>query len=188
MEIAGLAVGLAGLFGLCKDAIEQIDTYKNFGPESRQLSTRFLLNKQIFLLWAENVGINGQGCLKMKDSHHPNLDNPEIASMVEKALLSIREILDATVITSSIRRVATGDDNPLPPLSGFESSSKKLRNLNSSHSKRDKIGWVLGGKNRLAKELDMFGDLVEKLRTLVPVQQAGESDSTLSELTFSKGK
>jgi hypothetical protein len=127
----------------------------------------------------------------MKDAHHPNLDNPEIAAMVGKALLSIHEILDATMVTSSIRRVATGDDNPLPTLSGFESSSKKPKNskfLHSSTSKRDKLGWVLGGKNRLAKELDMFGDLVEKLRTLVPVQQAGESDSKLTELTFSRGK
>lgn len=173
MEIAGLAVGvvgLAGLFSVCQDAIEQINTYKNIGPEYRSSEARFKLSKQIFQSWADDVGISG---IKMRESHHPKLDDPAVASVVKQALLSIYEIFHVTRNTSLAPRLELSDSNPLSPASGFEALPNKSRHKSSLQvlSKRDKIQWMLGGKINFGKQVDAFGDLVEKLCSLVPPQR-----------------
>jgi hypothetical protein len=91
MEAAGLAfgvVGLVALFKVCRDAVEQIDTYKNSGLESRSIRVRFDLSKQIFRSWADDVGITD---IHMNELHHPYLDNPAIAAIVRETLLTIGE-------------------------------------------------------------------------------------------------
>lgn len=181
MEIAGLAVGVAGLVGLfsvCRDAIEHIDTYQSFGLESRSIKVRFELSKQIFRRWADDVRITD---IEMSESHHPYLDNPEIASVVRETLVSIGEIFHVTVNSSLALRLGLTDNNLLSSTSDLGVLSKKSRHHKSLQvsSKRDKIAWMLGGKNNFVKQVDAFGDLVEKLCTLVPTQHV---DSRLSEL------
>lgn len=182
MEIAFGVAGLAGLFGACRDAIEQIDTYKKFGFESRYITAQFELNKQIFQIWANNVGICDT---TMQGSHHPNLNNVEIASIVKKTLLSIREIFDGTVDASSNLRLELVNDNLFSSTNVPGSLSKRPINLNQSQistSKRSKIGWALGGKNNFVKQVEVFGDLIEKLQILVPLRSVGELDSRLIQL------
>ena len=184
MEVAGLAVGVAGLVGLfsvCRDAIEQIDTYHNFGLESRSIIARFKLSEQIFRLWADNVGITG---IHMSESHHPCLDNPAIASVVRETLLSIGEIFDVTLNSSLAPRLGLTDHSLLPSASNLGGLSRKSKHHNSSQvlSKRDKIEWVLRGKSNFIKKVDAFGELVEKLCELVPAQH---TDSRQNELGMS---
>ena len=182
MEVAGLAVGVAGLVGLfsvCRDAIEHIDTYQSFGLESRSIKVRFELSKQIFRRWADDVGITD---IEMSESsHHPYLDNPEIASVVRETLVSIGEIFHVTVNSSLALRLGLTDNNLLSSMSDLGILSKEPRHHKSSQvsSKRDKIAWMLGGKNNFVKQVDAFGDLVEKLCTLIPTQHV---DSRLNEL------
>lgn len=191
MEIAGLAVGvvgLAGLFALYRDTMEQIDTYKNYKLESRHLVTQFMLIKQMFRIWAEKVGIHDERGHKMTELHHPNLDKPEVASVVEAALWSIRRIFEATGKTSFTIPLELADENLVFSADGSEVLPKKNKNpnrLQSSTSRRDKIGWVLGGKTNFTKQVDLFEGLVEKLYILVPIQQAAELGSRLAELEIS---
>jgi hypothetical protein len=191
MEIAGLAVGvvgLAGLFGLYRDTMEQIDTYKNYRLESRHLVTQFMLIKQMFRIWAEKVGIHDERGHKMRESHHSNLDNPEIASVVGEALWSIRKIFEATVKTSSTISLGSDGENLLFSANRSQILPKKIENpklSQSSISKRDKLGWALGGKTNFAKQVDVFEGLVEKLYILVPIQQVEELGSRLAELDIS---
>lgn len=173
MEVAGLAVGVAGLvglFGVCRDAIEQIDTYKNFGLESRFIKARFELSKQIFRKWANDVGITDGD---MSQSHHPCLDNPAIASVVRDTLVSIGELFHVTVNSSLALRLGLTDNNLLSSASDLGGLPKKSRLHSSSQvpSKRDKMAWVMGGKTGFVKQVDAFGDLVEKLRALVQTQR-----------------
>lgn len=184
MEIAGLAVGvvgLAGLFNVCQAAIEQIDTYKNFGIESRYTTVQFELSKRIFQSWADNVGINGT---TMRESHHPYLDNPSTASVVKQTLLSIGEIFDITVDTSPTQQLDLIDNNQSSSATAFGSSQKNSTRHYSSQasSKRDKIGWMLRGRNNFVKQVDAFGNLVTKLCALVPPRQI---DSQLDGLGMS---
>lgn len=184
MEVAGLAIGVAGLVGLfsvCRDAIEQIDTYKSFGLESRSIKVRFELSKQIFRSWADDVGINATN---MSKSHHPNLDNLAIASVVRETLQSISEIFHVAVNSSLALRLGLTDSNLLSSAGDLGALPNKSCHHNPSQvsSKRDKIAWVLRGKMNFVKQVEAFGDLVEKLCTLVPPQNI---DSRLNELGMS---
>lgn len=181
MEVAGLAVGVAGLvslFSICQDAIEQIDTYKNFGLESRSIKVQFELSKQIFRRWADDVGITD---IKMRESQHQCLDNPAIASVVRETLVSIGEIFNVTVNSSLALRLGLIDNNLLPSPSNVGVLPKKP-STSQKPSKRDKMAWTLGGKTNFVKQVDAFGVLVEKLCILVPTPQGG---SRLNELGMS---
>ena len=173
MEVAGLTVGIVGLvtlFSACQDAIEQIDTYKSFGLESRSLKAEFDLTSKIFQNWAKNVGISGT---KIRESHHPSLDDPSTASLVRQTLESIGEIFNVTVNTSLGRRLGLTDNKSLSSASSLEALPHKSKPPNplQASSKRDKIKWTLGGKASFVKQVDAFGTLVDKLCTLVPSQQ-----------------
>lgn len=61
MEIAGLAVGLASLYCACIEAVNRVESYKNFEAETQQLSAQFKADKAILQRWANKVGIRYDG-------------------------------------------------------------------------------------------------------------------------------
>ncbi len=67
-------VGLAGLFSVCLDVIDKVDSYKDYGVESRSIIAQFDADKHLFTKWAQDVGIDKD---KLKNSHHGLLDNPK---------------------------------------------------------------------------------------------------------------
>lgn len=85
MEPVGLAVGiasLAGLFSVCLDVIDKVDSYRDIVFDSRSLVTQFEADKLLFHTWARKVGLD-KG--KLNDNHHESLDNPETVAMVERS-------------------------------------------------------------------------------------------------------
>lgn len=153
MEPVGLAIGLVTLFRTCQEVIENIDTYKHSGPESRALKTRFDLNQKLFQSWAESVGISSA---ERKGSLHPLLDDPETASLVQRALVNIVENFH---VTSSTSASAGSTPGALAPY---------FNRHNLLSSKKDRVKWALGGKTNFAKKVDDFQNLVADLRNLVP--------------------
>lgn len=185
MEVAGLAVGVAGLVGLFsvyRDAIEQIDTYKNYGVESRYIKAQFDLSKQIFRSWAEDVGITDIDI--SQESYHPYLDDPEKASVVRDTLMIIRDIFDVTANSSLALRLGLTDNNLLSSSSNLGVVPKKTKHHSSlqTSSKRDKLAWMLGGKTSFVNGVHAFGDLVRELCAFIPTQHEG---SGLNELGMS---
>lgn len=174
MEVVGLTigvVGLAGLFSVCQAAIEQIDTYRNFENESRSIKAQFELSKQIFQLWAKDVGLKDT---TTTESHHPNLNDPRTASTVAEALRSISDIFDVTIDTSSTLQPDLSDNNQSSSTTApkiIPSRFKHYKPLQAS--RKDKIEWMLRGRNKIVKKVEIFGDLVTKLYTLVPPEQTG---------------
>jgi len=165
--IAGFA-GLAGLFSTCLDVIERVDSYKDFGVESRSIIAQFEADKLLFQRWAQNVGINPT---KLEDGHHKGLDDPETFSMVEKILFSIHEIFtSADTTVSNLQSRGEADLNPqdigLPHRRRIHYQS-----VQASISKRKRIGWALRGKVKFIAQVQQFGALVQKLQDLVPLDR-----------------
>lgn len=175
MEIAGLAVGVAGLvglFGACMGAMEHLHSYKIAGHESSYIIAAFNADKLLFQRWADGVGIADN---KLKDVHHPDLDNASVASVVEHILLSIRDIFKMTDSISSKLLIAS-IDNEISSLRTTKGPSKgnliDMKNSQPLASRRARVSWALGGKKNLTAQVEDFGSLVTKLYIVIPIEKA----------------
>ncbi|RBR14537.1 uncharacterized protein FIESC28_07666 [Fusarium coffeatum] len=93
MEVAGLIIGIAGLFSTCLEAADRVQPYRSFGPDSHILGTRFQAAKIVLEQWGARVGFEN-GTLSQK--HSPELDQPDIEIAVKEVLTIIKTILDAS--------------------------------------------------------------------------------------------
>jgi Prion-inhibition and propagation len=94
MEVAGLAIGVAGIAGLssaCVDALERIDSYRKFGIEANIVLTRFEIDKLLLKRWGIYVGID-KG--RVVGPHHSCLDDEETQQVVRDTLTSIAQLLE----------------------------------------------------------------------------------------------
>ena len=164
--VAGI-VGLSGLFSTCLDVIERIESYKDFGIESRSISTRFEADKLLFQRWAQKIGISDG---RLKEDHHKGLDDPETALMVEKLLLSIQEIF--SVADASFSKLHHSPQSDRDFLRGHSQHYNNQHYNNQPTSKRSRIGWVLKGKAKFISQVEQFGALVERLHSLVPLEES----------------
>ncbi|KAF7536066.1 hypothetical protein G7054_g4852 [Neopestalotiopsis clavispora] len=166
MEIAGLGIGIAGLAGMfttCLDVMERIDSYKDFGVDSRAIMSQLDAQKLLFKKWGTAVGFDGG---RLKDDHHENLDDAATRSAVQNILNSIYEI--------------AGGPERLPPdkqhKSGFTRSKSEpidaqqplLEKFRGDASHKAKIRWTLRHKTRFIALTQHFGNLVGTLYNLVP--------------------
>jgi hypothetical protein len=165
--IAGFA-GLAGLFSTCLDVIERVDSYKDFGDESRAIITQFEADKLLFKKWAQNVSISQT---KLEEGHHKSLNDPETFSIVGKILYSIHEIFTkADTTVSNLQPIGEADlrsqDLALLPRGRVQHQS-----VQASIPKRKRIGWALRGKVKFIAQVQQFGALVQKLQDLTPLDE-----------------
>ena len=174
MEIAGLTVGVAGLAGLlkaCIDALDRVDTYRNFGFESRYITTRFADDKLLLHKWVEAVGMtNG----RLQDVHHRDLDRDEVVTAIARTLSSIHEIFSATnSISSTLQGLSFDSKSTLVnnPDNSTNDQSTKEGKSRSLVSKASKLKWSLGGKARFATQIEIFGVLVGKLYDIIPLEE-----------------
>jgi hypothetical protein len=163
--IAGF-VGLAGLFSTCLEVIDRVDSYKDFGVESRSIITQLEADKHIFIKWAQDVGIDQD---PDKAKNNSNFDNPETILIVQKVLWNIQEIFSKTERTvSSLQTVVEAGPTSFPDGIHFLNQRKKSQNLEGGISKRSRIGWSLRGKAKFTHQVQQFGALVQRLHSLVP--------------------
>ena len=163
MEPIGLAVGLvglAGLFSTCLDIIEKVDAFKDFEADSQPLFSLYEAYKLLFQQWGHQVGIFGE----LEESHHKALDDPETAAVVNKILLSIQSLFERTELAFPELRSEnkTGSQNKLPQI-----------------AKRGKLKWAIKGKATFVNRIKEFGDLVQALHNLVPLQGSANFHSQL---------
>jgi hypothetical protein len=167
MEIAGLAFGVSGLFTICLELIERVESYKTFEAHSRHLVARFEANKLKLREWAGNVGISDD---KLLDGHHTRLDHPEVASVVRTILLSLCEIFQKSEHTRTRLRLPEKQANtvspPWPILRRNEIDNTKPGFTLSSA--RSGIAWAVKFRSQFTNQVEMFEILVERLHGLVP--------------------
>ncbi|KAK2601957.1 hypothetical protein QQS21_004470 [Conoideocrella luteorostrata] len=162
MEPVGLAVGaigLLGLFGSCMDALEKIDSYKEFGNDSRCLSTQFKAEKIRLQNWGAAVGLRDDSLL---DDHHQLLDDPQILSTVRELLLIITNIgrEDAVPFQSKLAGKDRKDCHTPTLTAPMESRAKKIR-------------WALTEKVKRVEQVQRLASLVQSLYNLVPAGDTG---------------
>ena len=169
MEPAGLAVGVFGLVGLfssCLDAAKRIDSWKNFGDDSKILASFFDAKKLLLEKWAEDVGLD-QGTIA-NDDHHEALDDPRIFSEVQKHLLLIKKLYSDA-------------DDASPPVAGTDAGRQRLSlrrpvqlqpGTASSESKSQKTKWALKDKEKCMEQVERLGHFVQDLYNLVPPRGA----------------
>lgn len=176
MEIAGFAVGvagLAGLFGACMGAMEYLQSYKIAGHESTYIFAAFDADKLLFQRWAESVGIADY---KLEDVHHPDLDDAAVALVVGKILSSICKIFKMTDSISSKLLLKSIDSEMFSlkrPHAFPQGSLIEIKNTKFLDSRRARISWALGGKTNLTTQVEVFGLLVERLYRIISIEKAG---------------
>jgi Prion-inhibition and propagation len=167
MEIAGLAVGVPGLFTVCLGLIDRVDFYKSFEVDSRQLVARFETSKLRLREWASSVGISDD---KLSDGHHTRLDHPEVASVVRTILLSLCEVFEKSEHTRTRLRLPPEQANlvssPWPILRRNEIDKNKAGLTLSSA--RSGIAWAVKFRSQFTNQVEMFEILIDRLYDLVP--------------------
>jgi hypothetical protein len=169
MEPIGFAVGvvgLAGLFSVCLDVIDKVDSYKEFGVESRSVIAQFEADKHLLTKWAQDVGIDKD---KLNINHHGHLDNPATNLIVQKILSSIQEIFSKTEgAMSNLQPVVEVRPTSFPDGVRFLNTRPKSQKPEGAISKRGRIGWSLRSKAKFISQVQQFGALVQRLHSLVP--------------------
>lgn len=177
MEIAGLSIGIAGLAGLfstCLDVVERIDSYRDFGVDSRAIVSQFDADKLLFQRWGEAVGVDG---IQLRNNHHANLDDPDILKAVRNILGSIKDIAGGSETLSPDQQYSSG-----PSSQTKESRGLQFHKLQGAVPRKTKIVWTVRHKARFIALSQQFKSLVGTLRDLVPPENA-EYVSSLTEQT-----
>ena len=170
MEVAGLLVGVAGLFSVCTDILDKVQSYKGSEHESHQLMTRFEAEKFKLYEWAKLVGIRGGVIL---DDHHARLDDLAVRSIVYQILCSIIELFPYTEKTlvqlgkaKSIERVQSSSETAIQSFATTYSVGKL--------SNKSKIKWMFGNELKFTRQVETFEVLTDKLYALVPPRLSTE--------------
>ena len=174
MEPLGLAIGIAGLAGLFSTCIDVVESYKEYGFESRNIIARFDADKLLLQRWADDVGITDN---KLRDTHHPKLDDPAVASVVGQVLLNIREIFSITHDASLRLRDRRTEDIECYSVNPSSFPGKDLTLIDKPKTpsrRRDKVKWALRGKAKFTPQVEMFGTLVKQLYRLIPLEKGNQ--------------
>ncbi|KAF0641004.1 hypothetical protein FPSE5266_03314 [Fusarium pseudograminearum] len=142
MEAVGLVLGVAGLFSTCIEAVEKVQSYRSFGPDSSTINTRFQTAKVLLEQWGRSIGFENGILLA---THNENLDDPDTVVAVKDVLNIIKSICQL----GSQHRAANGANGSL--IAG----------------RRQKLKWAFGDKEKQQEQVELLERLVEQLRHLV---------------------
>ena len=102
---------------------------------------------------------------------HPQLDDDEIASAAKWILVCIRDVFSATDGMFTKMKLQAPED-PTYSVNGMaefsEDSRIRLKRQPNLASRKDRLGWALGGKAKFYAQVETFGILVDKLYHLIP--------------------
>ncbi|KAK1846430.1 ankyrin repeat domain-containing protein 52 [Colletotrichum chrysophilum] len=164
MEPVGLAVGVAGLAGLfstCLEAVQRVDSYKNYGRESRSLAAQFDADKHRFEQWGQAVGIKDG---KLSDAHHPALDDAQKLSIVHKLLGSIQDFCSGADDTIDQRPALADGEFPTNKLLSTRLARPRQGAL--TDSKLRQAAWALHGKAKRTEHVQKFATLASATEVL----------------------
>lgn len=160
MEAAGLAIGAAGLvslFGSCLDALDRIDSFRDFAKESLYLQIQLDSAKIRLRQWGEAVGFQEE---RLSNSHHELLNDPEILALIRETLLIIRHECSKT-------KESRSQDQLLESNEHVNADRSQSRILSIHGSWRRKMAWSLRQKAKRSGQVERVQSLVQNLYDLV---------------------
>ncbi|KAL9630089.1 MAG: hypothetical protein Q9204_004903 [Flavoplaca sp. TL-2023a] len=162
MEAAGLAVGILSLYNAAIDILDRVDTYKKFGAESQISLVHFEAAKVRLQDWADRVGI--------RKGKMTNFEAKR-AVIVKSALESLKILLDEVEHTSSSFKLPVRRPTANTILPG------ETREKPEHHqaSKRSRLNWAMGGKEKLNKNVAVLEGLVNVLYQVATPGEASAS-------------
>lgn len=135
MEPAGLAVGLAGLvgtFNACLDILDRIDSYNDYGVDSRAVIRQFDADRLLFCQWGNAVGLGIEDG-ELRDDYHPRLDDPKVRKAVQDILNSIKEIAGSP----------TAHAGQIGSKNRVKNSGALFERFRENNSRTSKVGWTM---------------------------------------------
>lgn len=160
-EIAGLAIGIVSLYNACMKIGNQLESYQNYDFDS-QATIAHLEALNIKLLdWADGVGIEDGN---LRDPHDPRLDDPKRALVITNTLSCIKKIFDSTQNTLSSIKLPT-KQSPCSTTRWILPSDNvgKIVEPPEPSTRRSRLAWSFGIKEKLNKNVRLIGDLVDVL-------------------------
>jgi hypothetical protein len=186
-EIAGVALGVAGLAGLYGVAIEafgHISAAHSFSRDFEVLSTRYDIRRTRMLQWGDGVALLSEN----PQEQDPRLHDVELQPLINRALDCIGSLLtDADKLNEKyglrpfvseheLELAAVGEGAALLSrnrLKRFARAYERLRCLYGGGSRRPsvvvKAKWAVQGADRFRLLLSDLDRLIEDLYTLVPI-------------------
>ena len=167
MEVAGLVLGIAGLYAACTEILDQFDSYRDFGISSSQLAARFEAEKLRLREWADVAGIQGG---TLTEEHHRRLDDLAVRAIVYQILHSIVDLFPRAEQTlfdirgKPVRKASQDNRGPHIGSASFK-VSRKVR-----------VKWAFGNEARFTRQIESFELLTSKLYDLVPLSPSLDSE------------
>ena len=176
MEALGLAIGIAGLYNTCLEAVKKVKSYKEYEFESQYTITQFDTCGIRLRKWAIDVGIADN---KLKNKHHDKLDDPEFNSRAGQILYMIQQIFsNMHDISLPPQDRRNNSIEPLTvPSSLLENNTAVSTKQKPLTHRRDKMKWTLGGKNKFIDQINKFEKLVDMLYILIPPESGNKNSS-----------
>lgn len=165
MEVAGLAVNIVSLYNAVVDILIRFDAYRNYATESRATIIHFEAAKIRLHDWADSVGIKDG---KLVDHHDPRLDDPGRASIIRDDLDCLKKFLDKINYTNSTIKLPTRQRiaetyHWITPFDDAERDAERGAEPRHPLSKKSRIAWATGAKDKLNKDVLKFEGLVNAL-------------------------
>lgn len=171
-DIAGIVTGIPGLINDSFDLHDRWGSVKNFQNEFTQSIRAWKHGEMRRAMWVEYTGFDGQ---RLKDQHHPRLDDKDVYSGAKDCFETIREI--CVWLEKKTSKLKTSSDQT-EELQGqisnlsMDKSSKiggPAKSCGSSAARmRGGTGWALHGK-QFKDEVERLKKAVDRLYDLVPV-------------------
>lgn len=166
MEPVGLAVGIVGLAGLftsCLEVINKVQLYRTFSTDSQDLNAQLTGHKLRFQRWGQHAGFDQQGQLRV--DHHQALNDDNVVQAVEGLLRIITRIFQEEDARAN---KLLGGAKQYP---GASSVLAGALSASSGQSKWEKMSWAIRGKTGRSEQVLLFGNVVQQLHDLIPVDQ-----------------
>ncbi|KKO99571.1 hypothetical protein THAR02_08333 [Trichoderma harzianum] len=193
MNTFGLTLAILPAFSDCLEYFQLYKTAKATFFNSQILLFKFDCEQENFIIWGEKHGL-----LKPSgdEDRNPDLDSPDKAEKISKALELIRTLLSdaktlrdrygvTTSTNSSDTPLQDQQDESYPSNSGLKRLkrlSKRLGPGKQGPSLIEKTRWAINDKNKFEQLIDDIHDLVERLYRILPVAEQERNNIAIKDI------
>ncbi|KAM4063698.1 ankyrin repeats (3 copies) domain-containing protein [Hirsutella rhossiliensis] len=173
MEAAGLAIGAVGLISLfnsCLDALDRIDSFREFGRETQYLQNQLDSARLRLRQWGDAVGLE-RG--KLSKCHHDLLDDSETFALIQETLIIIEQECFET-------EEPQGKDHDLKFCKHEDDYKGRYRQAHNPSFRR-KLGWSLRRKEKRTGQIQRVRSLVQNLYDLIPPEHSSPARSRVEQ-------